>query len=101
MENINWKEIRNWLDDRAECDYEFSDIDCHARPNKEMRALTVYEAWQQNLWGTTEEEVINEVLEILEELPDREDYNSLIFSLNRRYFEIMNAKEEKRDKATN
>ena len=86
MEIINWKEIRNWLDERAECEYEFNDIDCHARPNKEMRALTMYEDWQSKLWGVSEEDVINEVLEILEELTDRDEYEETIYKLNRRYF---------------
>jgi hypothetical protein len=85
MENINWQEIKKWLDGRADCDY---DVNGKAYPNKYMRALTAYEDWQSKLWVVSEEDVINEVLEIIEELPDRDDYNELIYKLNRRYFEM-------------
>jgi hypothetical protein len=88
MENINWTDIKKWLSDRADCDSEFSDIDIVHRPNKEMIALGFIEDWQNGLFGICEADCIVEVLDILEERPDREEYETQIYSLNRRYFEL-------------
>jgi arsenate reductase-like glutaredoxin family protein len=93
---MNWKPIKKWLEDRADCEYVFNDIDCNPQPNDCMRALCMIEDWQ-NGYPITEDDCITEVLEILENEPDRDEYETIIWELNKRYFDIMNAKESKYD----
>jgi len=90
---INWSEIRKFLENRADAEYVFSDIDCKPRPNSYMVALSLYEDWRQGYWAT-ELDVIIEVLEILEELPNSYEYTETISELNRRYFELTTKKED-------
>jgi hypothetical protein len=90
---INWSEIRKFLEDRADAEYVFSDIDCKPRPNSYMVALSLYEGWREG-YPVNEVEVITEVLEILEDLPDSYEYTETISELNRRYFELTTKKED-------
>ena len=94
---MNWKPIKKWLEDRADCEYVFNDIDCNPQPNDCMRVLSMIEDWQ-NGYPVTEEDCVSEVLEILENEPDRDEYEMTIQMLNRRYFELVHTKEEAREK---
>jgi hypothetical protein len=82
-----WDKIRTLLSDHSDCDQEMGNYGIVTTPNKAMTAYCNLRDWKEG-YPVKELDVVNYCLEVIEDMPNQEDYRGMIDFLNRRFFEL-------------
>lgn len=95
---MNYREIKRYLEGKADASYEWSDLDCIAKPNREMSLLGKVEDFEDGRYD--EEEMLNDLWEYFKDEPYY-DVIHILTIINQRIFALDGAVTNREDTAAN